>query len=104
MMVPDELLEEVARRFGLLADTTRLKVLSELHQAGEASVGQLAERSGVPLASVSQHLNRLASGGIVARRRDRTSVIYWVSDPTVVELCELVCAPLRRQPRRRKGR
>ncbi len=104
MMVPDELLEEVARRFGYLADATRLKVLSELHQAGEASVGQLAELSGVPLASVSQHLNRLASGGIVARRRDGTSVIYWVSDPTVVELCDLVCAPLRRQPRARKAR
>ena len=104
MMVPDELLEEVARRFGFLADATRLKVLSELHQAGEASVGQLAELSGVPLASVSQHLNRVASGGIVDRRRDGTSVIYWVSDPTVVELCELACAPLLRRPRARKGR
>jgi DNA-binding transcriptional ArsR family regulator len=81
-----------------------LKVLSELHQAGEASVGELAELSGVSLASVSQHLNRLASGGIVSRRRDWTSVIYWVSDPIVVELCDLVCAPLRRQPRARKGR
>jgi DNA-binding transcriptional ArsR family regulator len=50
----------------------------------------------VPLASVSQHLNRLADGRIVSRRRQGTSVIYWVSDPTVVELCELVCAPLRR--------
>jgi DNA-binding transcriptional ArsR family regulator len=94
-MVPDELLEEVARRFAFLADATRLKVLNELHEAGEASVGQLAELSGVPLASVSQHLNRLAGGGIVARRREGTSVIYRVSDPTVVELCELVCAPLR---------
>jgi len=101
MMVPDELLEEVARRFGFLADATRLKVLSGLHQAGEASVGQLAELSGVPLASVSQHLNRLASGGIVDRRRDGTRVIYWVSDPTAVELCELVRAPLRRRPRAR---
>jgi DNA-binding transcriptional ArsR family regulator len=94
-MVPDELVEEVARRFGYLADATRLKVLSELHHARQASVGQLAELSDVPLASVSQHLNRLADGGIVGRRRQGTSVIYWVSDPTVVELCELVCAPLR---------
>jgi ArsR family transcriptional regulator len=78
-----------------LADATRLKVLSELYHAGEASVGQLAELSGVPLASVSQHLNRLADGGIVARRRQGTSMIYQVRDPTVVELCELVCAALR---------
>jgi DNA-binding transcriptional ArsR family regulator len=102
MMVPDDLLTEVARRFRCLADGTRLKVLSELHHAGEASVGQLAERSGVPLASVSQHLNRLAEGAIVDRRREGTSVIYWVSDPTVVELCELVCAPLREDARAKR--
>jgi DNA-binding transcriptional ArsR family regulator len=94
-MVPRELLEEVPRRFGHLADATRLEVLSELHDAGEASDGQLAELSGVPVASVSQHLNRLADGGIVFCRRQGTSVIYWVSDPTVAELCGLVCAPLR---------
>jgi DNA-binding transcriptional ArsR family regulator len=67
MMVPDELLEEVTRRFGFLADATRFKVLGELHRAGETAVGQPAEPSGAPLASVSQRLNRLASGGIVER-------------------------------------
>jgi DNA-binding transcriptional ArsR family regulator len=93
--VPRELLKEVARRFGYLRGATRLKVLSELHDAGEASDGQPAELSGVPLAGVSHHLNRLADGGIVSRRRRGTSVIYWVSDPAVAEFCELVCAPLR---------
>jgi DNA-binding transcriptional ArsR family regulator len=93
-MVPRELLEEVARRFNYLTDATRLKVLSELHDAGGASDGQLAELPGVPLAGV-HHLNRLADGGIVSRRRRGTSVIYWISDPAVAELCELVCAPLR---------
>ena len=99
MMVPNEFLGEVARRFRYLADATRLKVLSELHRAGEASVGQLAERSGVPLASISQHLNRLADDRIFARRRQATSVIYSVDDPTVVELCELGCAPFREDAR-----
>jgi len=94
-MVPRELLEEIARRFGYLTDATRLKVLSELHDAGEASHRQLAELSGVPLAGVSQHLNRLADGGIVSRRGRGKSVIYWVSDPAVALLCGLVCAPLR---------
>ena len=93
-MIPDEFLEEVARRFGYLADVTRLRVLRARHELGEASVGELAELSGVPLASVSQHLNRLAAGGIVGRRRQGTGIIYWIAEPTVSELCDLVCGRL----------
>jgi ArsR family transcriptional regulator len=93
-LIPVELLEGVARRFRYLGDPTRLRVLSELHAAGEASVGELARRSGVPLASVSQHLNRLADGGLVERRREGTSVIYAIADPTIGRLCELVCGTL----------
>jgi DNA-binding transcriptional ArsR family regulator len=92
-VIPDEFLEEVARRFGYLADVTRLRVLRAPHDHGEASVEELAELSGVPLASVSQHLNRLAAGGIVGRRREATSIIYWIDEPTV-ELCDLVCGRL----------
>lgn len=91
-MVPDELLEEVARRFAYLGDPTRLRVLSALHAAGEASVGAISDRAGVPLASVSQHLNKLAAGGLVARRRRGTSVLYRIADPTVEQLCAVVCA------------
>ena len=93
-MTPDEFLEEVARRFGSLADVTRLRVLRALHEHGEASVGELAEFSDVTLASVSQHLNRLAAGGIVGRRRQGTSIMYWIAEPTVRELCDLVCGRL----------
>jgi DNA-binding transcriptional ArsR family regulator len=57
-------------------------------------VGELAELSGAPLASVSQHLNRLAAGGIVGRRRQGTSIIYWIAEPTVSELRDLVCGRL----------
>jgi len=94
-LIPDELLARVARRFRYLGDPTRLRVLSELHGAGEASVGDVAHRSGVPLASVSQHLNRLADGGLVTRRREGTSVIYAIADPTLERLCEIVCATVR---------
>ena len=93
-MIPDEFLEEVARRFGYLADATRLRVHSALHEHGEASVGQLAELSGVPLPSFSQHLNRLATGGILGRGREGTSIIYWIAESTVSELRDLVCGRL----------
>lgn len=49
----------------------------------------------MPLASVSQHLNRLADGGLVARTCEGTSVIYAIADPTLERLCESVCQTLR---------
>ena len=91
-MVPEALLEEVARRFALLGDPTRLRLLRALHEEGELAVGRLAAVTGVARVNASQHLNRLALAGLVARRREGTTVHYRVSDPTVDALCELVCA------------
>jgi DNA-binding transcriptional ArsR family regulator len=94
-VVPAELLEEVARMFGLLSDPTRLRLLSRLHDDGELSVGELSSRTGVTVANVSQHLNRLAAAGLVARRRDGKRVHYRIADPRLEELCDLVCAGVR---------
>ncbi len=90
-VVPDSLLEVAARRFALLADPTRLRIVSALHDAGEISVGGLAEATDLPLASVSQHLNRLAAGGLVSRKRQGTSIRYRIVDETVEKLCQIVC-------------
>lgn len=92
--VPTEALEDVARRFALLSDPTRLRVLSRLHQAGEATVSELAEAAGVSIANTSQHLGRLAAGGIVARRRQGRTAVYRITEPVVLQLCAIVCASL----------
>ena len=94
-VVPADLLEEVARLFGLLGDPTRLRLLSRLHDDGELSVSELAERTGVAVANVSQHLNRLAIAGVVGRRRDGKQVRYRIADPRLEELCDLVCSGVR---------
>lgn len=91
-MIPNALLEEVARRFALLGDPTRLRLLRSLHEEGELSVGNLAAGTGIGRANVSQHLNRLALAGLVARRREGTTVHYRIADPTLDALCDLVCA------------
>lgn len=93
-MLPEALLEEVARRFALLGDPTRLRLLRALDEGGELPVGRLAAVTGVARVNVSQHLNRLALAGLVSRRREGTTVHYRVSDPSVDELCELVCSSL----------
>jgi ArsR family transcriptional regulator len=94
-VVPEPLLDEVARLFSLLSDPTRLRLLSRLHDDGELAVGELAEATGVSLANVSQHLNRLAAAGLLARRRDGRTVRYRIADPRLEELCDLVCSRVR---------
>ena len=102
-MLPDALLEEVALRFALLSDPTRLRLLRSLHEHGELSVGRVAESAGVARVNASQHLNRLALAGLVARRREGTSVHYRIADPSVDALCELVCASVVERARMLTG-
>jgi DNA-binding transcriptional ArsR family regulator len=99
MAIPDELVEEVTRRFGLLADPTRLRILSLLLEQEDATVSELAEEVGGTAANVSQHLSRLLSGAVVGRRRDGRTVRYSIADPSVRPLCELACRAIM-EPRR----
>lgn len=96
-VVPDSFLEDVARRFALLGDPTRLKIVSVLHEGGETSVGEIAEAAGTSVANASQHLQRLATGGIVGRRRDGQAVCYRIVDETIEQLCAIVCGSVTRR-------
>lgn len=92
--VPTEALEIVARRFALLSDPTRLRILRELNEVGESTVSALAEATEVSVANASQHLGRLALGGIVGRRREGRTVVYRITEPAIEQLCTIVCASL----------
>jgi len=94
-MVPEQLLQEAAHRFSLLGDVNRLRLLSALHELGELSTGALAERTGLAVANVSQHLARLMAAGLVTRRRHGPRAYYSISDPALASLCDLVCASVR---------
>jgi DNA-binding transcriptional ArsR family regulator len=99
MAIPDELVEEVTRRFALLADPTRLRILRRLLEQEDATVSELAEEVGGTAANVSQHLSRLLAGGVVSRRRDGRTVRYSITDPSIRAVCELVCRAVM-EPRR----
>jgi DNA-binding transcriptional ArsR family regulator len=94
-VIPDSFLNDVARRFALLSDPTRLKIVSVLHEHGERTVSQIAEAAGTSTANASQHLQRLATGGIVGRRRDGQVVRYRIVDDTIEDLCTIVCGSVR---------
>jgi DNA-binding transcriptional ArsR family regulator len=82
----------IAQRFRALSDPTRLRILDQLRQSEEASVGELTEALEASQQNISKHLAALAAEGFVSRRKQGTSSIYRISDPAVLELCERVCA------------
>jgi DNA-binding transcriptional ArsR family regulator len=95
--VPTTLIELAAERFRLLSDPTRLRLLNELDAHDELAVGELAERAEVGLSNTSKHLHQLEREGIVAKRREGTTILYRIADPSIEQLCDLVCSGLRRR-------
>lgn len=93
--VPVQLLDETARRFRLLGDATRLRLLNALYDEGELTVSELAGRAQTGVANASKHLSLLEREGLVARQRLGTTVRYRIGDPTVAQLCDLVCSGVR---------
>ena len=62
--------------FSMLADATRVRLIVALRDAGELSVGHLAEIVDKPPASVSQHLAKMRLARIVATRQEGTRIFY----------------------------
>jgi ArsR family transcriptional regulator len=90
-----ELAELVARRFAVLGDPNRLRLLDVLHDRGELSVGEVADAIGASHANVSKHLNVLLSERMVGRRRDGRRALYRATDPALAGICDDVCAGVR---------
>ncbi len=86
----------IARRFRVLADPTRIKLLDRLHR-GEASVQELTVAIGSTQQNVSKHLGVLLQAGIVGRRKVGNYAYYSIVDEGVFALCEDVCGSLAQQ-------
>jgi DNA-binding transcriptional ArsR family regulator len=93
--VQDWEIEEAAHRFALLSDPTRLRILHTVMKLGELSVHAIAEAAHVSRFNTSAHLNRLATGGLVARRRVASTVYYRMDDQQLPLICESMCESLR---------
>lgn len=92
----EEALALVARRFAVLSEPMRLRLLHALFE-GELPVNALVEATGGTQANVSRHLQTLADAGLLARRKEGLQVFYAIADSSVFALCELVCGSLEKQ-------
>ncbi len=92
--LPREALAQVADRFKLLSNPTRLEILQHICD-GEMTVGELVGRTGFKQANVSKQLGLLDRGGLVRRRAEGTRVYYTVADPMLPQLCRVVKETIR---------
>ncbi len=94
-LTPD-LIAMIAERFKALSEPARLEILSRL-RAGERTVSELVEETGLGQANVSKHLQFLHSAGFVGRRKEGLFVYYFLADSDVFRLCDLMCGRLERE-------
>lgn len=94
--LPEPLVELIARRFRVLGEPTRIRLLDLLRER-DATVTELHEALGASQQNVSKHLGVLLQAGIVRRTKEGTAARYAIADDGVFALCENVCGGLRRQ-------
>ena len=71
---------------GALAQDTRLDIFRHLAQTEPQPAGQVGERFGLPLATLSFHLKTLQQAGLLACRREGRQLIYQARCDVIVEL------------------
>ena len=74
----------------------RLKLLIALEN-GEKNVTELVQHTEATQANVSKHLGILSDAGMVSRRKEGLKTFYFISDPQIFELCDLMCSKLQRE-------
>ena len=96
MKMTEELFVSVADRFKALGEPARLRILDALRR-GEATVGELAEMTGLNQANLSKHLQLLHTLGFVVRWKDGLFVYYRLADDDVFQLCDIMCGRIARR-------
>lgn len=77
-----------------LANAKRQMILNCLRD-GEVTVGEIANRTKIPQATLSQHLSILRSRGVVKTRRSGASIYYTISNPKILQAFDLITEVMR---------
>ena len=72
-----------------LGSPVRIEILNALRD-GEKTVGQLSGELELKQANVSQHLAVLRQRRVVTTRKEGTSIYYGVSNPKIIQACQLM--------------
>jgi len=94
--MPADGIAHVAARFKVLSEPLRLQILQEL-ETQKLSVSDLAKAVGSTQPNVSKHLKILQDERLIGRRKVGNIVYYSITDPSVFELCSVVCGSLKEE-------
>lgn len=90
----DDMLEQISDKFRALSEPMRLKIIHQL-MSGEKTVTELVEIMQCSQANVSKHLAVLKNSSMIAVKKSGTSRLCSIADPTVFQLCKLMCQRLQ---------
>src|SRR5512132_3263957 len=96
--LPEDLVELIARRFRVLGEPMRIRLLDHLRD-GEATVGELSEALAASQQNVSKHLAVLSDAGVLGRRKEGNRVYYRIVDEGIFAMCEQICGSGQQQLR-----
>lgn len=87
MKIPNDLIDEAAKIYGLLSNSTRIKILYFLYyQENDVPVNEIVQNLGMAQPVVSRQLAILRQYQLVRFHREGKQVFYVVDDPHVVEM------------------
>ena len=72
-----------------LANPKRLEIIAHLRD-GEKTVTELMEVMQISQANLSQHLGLMRQKGIVIARREGLNIYYRLSNPKIIQACDLM--------------
>src|SRR5512135_2912449 len=73
----------------IFSNAKRMEIINVLKDK-ERSASDLIEETGLSKANLSQHMSVLRSKGVVLARREGLNIFYRISNPKIIEACNLM--------------
>lgn len=77
-----------------ISNPKRQAILDSLRD-GELTVNEIAEKTGIAQANISQHLSSLKDKGVVILRRQGNNSFYSISNKKIIEAYDLISEVLK---------
>jgi len=73
----------------IFSNAKRIEIMNILKDR-EMSASELIEKIGLSKANLSQHMGVLRSKGVVLARREGLNIFYRISNPKIMQACDLM--------------
>jgi len=97
--IEQELYRHHADMCKVFSHPTRLQILNALRER-ETTVSDLAERLGIAIGNLSQHLNMMKQRRVLVSRKDGNVVYYRLANPKMLKAFDLIREILLEEMRR----